>query len=101
MVMAVSAIRLAIHRPHGRADHSHLLLRHHPTGILREKRVAGLRTFQTNERCDGEALAGCSSTNALFVRGWRLSSDITIAILLMASAGVCGRVCATATNKIL
>jgi len=45
--------------------------------ILREycekNHSRGLRTFQTNERCDGEALAGCSSTNALFARGRSLS----------------------------
>jgi hypothetical protein len=60
-------------RTRNRADHSDLFLWHDSAGILRKRPLVRLRTFQTHECRDDQALTGRSQANALCPRARRRS----------------------------
>jgi len=54
------ALCLAIYSTRDRADHCAVFLRGNSAGILREGPLVRLRASEADQRCDGDALAGCA-----------------------------------------
>ncbi len=60
LVVDVPALCLAIYSSRDRADQCAVFLRGNSAGILREGSLVRLRASETDQRSDGDALAGCA-----------------------------------------